>query len=112
MRFKYLFKYLGFGLIALECPNKKFVNLVEEEEIIKDPMKKDELPVHDDYQNDGDDEVTWTDQGEALVIRRSMNTTHVEDANWLRNNIFHTRCTTNRKLCNLIIDGGGRWSTS
>ena len=35
-----------------------------------------------------------------------MNTTRVEDANWLRNNIFHTRRTANGKLFNLIIDSG------
>ena len=25
---------------------------------------------------------------------------------WLRNNIFHTRCTSHGKVCNVIIDGG------
>lgn len=36
-----------------------------------------------------------------------MKTTKIDDgATWLRYNIFHTRCTSSRKVCNLIIDGG------
>jgi hypothetical protein len=45
------------------------------------------------------------DQGESLVIRRILNSTYTED-NWLRNNIFLTKCTSNGKVCNVIIDGG------
>ncbi|XP_040365529.1 uncharacterized protein LOC121050199 [Rosa chinensis] len=35
-----------------------------------------------------------------------MNTAKVEDSpNWLRHNIFHTKCTANGKVCHVIIDG-------
>ncbi|GJU40919.1 reverse transcriptase domain-containing protein [Tanacetum coccineum] len=30
----------------------------------------------------------------------------VDDASWLRNNIFRTKCTSKGKLCDMIIDGG------
>lgn len=30
----------------------------------------------------------------------------MEEDNWLRNNIFHTRCTSHGKVCDVIIDGG------
>nr|XP_011457636.1 PREDICTED: uncharacterized protein LOC105349509 [Fragaria vesca subsp. vesca] len=41
------------------------------------------------------------------VIRRVMNTVKTKDnPNWLRHNIFHTKCTANGKVCHVIIDGG------
>ena len=52
-----------------------------------------------------EEEITYADRGEALVVQRSLRVTYVEDE-WLRNNIFHTRCTTHGKVCNVIIDGG------
>lgn len=36
----------------------------------------------------------------------SLNATNVEDESWLRNNVFHTKCTSHNKMCNGIIDGG------
>lgn len=30
----------------------------------------------------------------------------MEEDNWLRNNIFHTRCTSHGKVCDVIINGG------
>uniref|UniRef100_A0A2N9GVR3 Retrotransposon gag domain-containing protein n=1 Tax=Fagus sylvatica TaxID=28930 RepID=A0A2N9GVR3_FAGSY len=52
-----------------------------------------------------EEEITYADRGEALVVQRSLKVTYVEDE-WLRNNIFHTRCTSHGKVCNVIIDGG------
>jgi hypothetical protein len=52
-----------------------------------------------------EEEITYADRGEALVVQRSLKVTYVEDE-WLRNNIFHTRCTSHEKVCNVIIDGG------
>jgi len=45
------------------------------------------------------------DEGEMLVLRRVLNgqkSTKDEQ----RENIFHTRCTVQGKVCSLIIDGG------
>uniref|UniRef100_A0A2N9FZ08 RNA-directed DNA polymerase n=1 Tax=Fagus sylvatica TaxID=28930 RepID=A0A2N9FZ08_FAGSY len=52
-----------------------------------------------------EEEITYADRGETLVVQRSLKVTYVEDE-WLRNNIFHTRCTSHGKVCNVIIDGG------
>ena len=52
-----------------------------------------------------EEEITYADRGEALVVQRSLKVTYVEDE-WLRNNNFHTRCTSHGKVCNIIIDGG------
>ncbi|GJY82760.1 putative CCCH-type zinc finger family protein [Tanacetum coccineum] len=55
------------------------------------------------------DELVYHDRGEALVIHRVLNVTvskSVDDNSWLRNNIFRTKCTSNGKICDMIIDGG------
>ncbi|GJX68055.1 putative CCCH-type zinc finger family protein [Tanacetum coccineum] len=44
--------------------------------------------------------------GELLVIRRALAADSTEDSVWLRNNIFHTRCTSHGKVCDVIIDSG------
>ncbi|GKF18530.1 reverse transcriptase domain-containing protein, partial [Tanacetum coccineum] len=54
-----------------------------------------------------DDEVVYLDSGEALITQRVLNvavTKAVDDASWLRNNIF--RGTTKGKVRSVIIDGG------
>ncbi|KAL4351939.1 hypothetical protein GQ457_06G015610 [Hibiscus cannabinus] len=43
--------------------------------------------------------------GEALVVKRSLST-QVMESEQQRENIFHTRCHVNGKVCFVIIDGG------
>nr|CAD1839672.1 unnamed protein product [Ananas comosus var. bracteatus] len=94
----------GLGHIASECPNRRIVTLLDEipdeEECLETTS-----PVYDE-EVEGEDEVTYGDGGEALVIRRALSATPVKEDDWLRNNIFHTRCTSHGKVCNVIIDGG------
>ena len=40
------------------------------------------------------------------MVRRALNAVPSKDESWLRNNIFHTKCTSGGKVCNVIIDGG------
>ena len=49
-----------------------------------------------------DEEVIYVDQGESLVVQRSLKVDYAEDE-WLRNNIFHTKCTSHGKVCDAII---------
>jgi hypothetical protein len=56
-------------------------------------------------EEESEEELTYADQGESLVIRRLLRSTYAED-DWLRNKIFHTKCTSNGKVCDVIIDGG------
>jgi hypothetical protein len=91
------FKCQGFGHIASDCPNRKMISLVEED------LEDD---VEDEPVDEGsEEEWTYADQGESLVIRRILKSTYIEE-DWLRNNIFHTKCTSSGKVCNVIIDGG------
>ncbi|CAM8925962.1 unnamed protein product [Rhodiola kirilowii] len=96
------FKCQGLGHRIADCPNRQIVTLVEE----------DVDPVYDDY-GDVDEnppaeneEITYADSGELLVVKRAMSVAASEDELWLRHNIFHTKCTSGGKVCNVIIDGG------
>ncbi|KAK0582226.1 hypothetical protein LWI29_023098 [Acer saccharum] len=88
------FKCSGLGHMQAECPNRKFINLAEEVLFVEDSFQEDTIPIYDDYKEENE-AITWSDHGEALVIRRSMNAVRIEGDDWLRHNIFHTRCTSN-----------------
>lgn len=41
------------------------------------------------------------------MIQRSLNITPTQDENeWLRESVFHTKCRSHAKICDLIIDNG------
>ncbi|KAI9186492.1 hypothetical protein LWI28_017818 [Acer negundo] len=73
------FKCQGLGHIASECPNCKIISLVEE----VDEEALDENWQSEDEEPKFDEEITYADQGESLVIWRSLNTTYVAEDNWL-----------------------------
>ena len=55
-----------------------------------------------------DDYVEYLVEGESLVAKRALSVQVKEDdTEQQRENIFHTRCHINNKVCSMIIDGGG-----
>ncbi|XP_021298790.1 uncharacterized protein LOC110427566 [Herrania umbratica] len=73
-------------------------------------MKEPSLEEVDDeleiFNNEEIEEV-FADHGEALIVCRNLNTVMMtEDESWLCHNIFYTRCTSQGKVCNIIIDSG------
>ncbi|TXG53757.1 hypothetical protein EZV62_019013 [Acer yangbiense] len=90
------FKCQGFGHIASKCPNRKIVSSVEED--------SDE----DEYENEEvAEDVTYGDKGASLVIQRSLSVVREEEEeDWVRKNVFHTKCTSHGKVCVVIIDSG------
>ena len=54
---------------------------------------------------DADDEEHAV-QGELMVARRALSVQDKEDSEMQRDNIFHTRCHVQNKVCSVIIDGG------
>ena len=96
------FRCHGFGHIASDCPNRRVITIIEGEayEMSEEELKEvDTEPVYDDN-------YTPADHGELLVVRRSLHTAPVKEEPWLRHNIFHTRCTSQGKVCDVIIDSG------
>ena len=64
----------------------------------------DDMPHLEDVS--GDDGKAYAEEGELLVTRRALNTQiKVDETDQQRENIFHTRCSLNNKVCSMIIDG-------
>ncbi|KAM1570644.1 hypothetical protein ACFX10_035620 [Malus domestica] len=70
-------KCSGLGHVQADCPNKKFINLAEEVLFDEDSFKEETAPIYDVYKDE--EEVTWSDHGEALVVRRNMNVVRVNN---------------------------------
>ena len=50
-------------------------------------------------------ELIQPDQDVSLIVQRTLKITcDVEEKDWVRNNAFHTRCTSQDKVCMMIID--------
>ena len=57
--------------------------------------------------DNSDAELEYAVEGEALVTRRVLSAEVKEDNTYQqRDNIFHTRCLIQDKVCSMIIDGG------
>jgi hypothetical protein len=99
-------KCLGSGHIASQCPNKRVMVMRGNGEVMTDTEEdSDEMPELVDASDD--DGVEYPVEGESLVARRALNTQiKIDDMEQQRENIFHTRCYVNNKVCSMIIDGG------
>ena len=53
---------------------------------------------------DADDE-EYAVRGELMVARRALSVQFKENDEMQRDNIFHTRCHIQNKVCSMIIDG-------
>lgn len=91
---------LRFGYIALDCPNRSVVALVAEYDDDDGIEAMEELEV-----DKVEEEVTYANQGISTIVQCNLKASHmVEDENWLKQSIFHTRCTSHGKVCLVIID--------
>ena len=96
------FKCQGRGHIASQCPNKRVMVMRDNGEIETDNESDcDSMPSLEDA---GDEE--YAVQGELMVARRALSVQAKEDDEMQRDNIFHTRCHVQNKVCSVIIDGG------
>ena len=99
------FKCQGLGHIASDCPNRKVITLAEwtnVKEVFEEEHEEEEEPESEEAQEEVEEEA---DDGEMLVLRRVLNgQKNTKDEQW--DNIFHTRCTVQGKVCSLIVDGG------
>ncbi|KAL3574710.1 hypothetical protein D5086_022811 [Populus alba] len=99
-------KCLGKGHIASQCPNGRVMLTRDNGEVESksDKSESEEMPPLVDC---SDEEIAYPVEGEALVIRHALNKQIKEDyVNQQRENIFHTRCHIQNKVCSMIIDVG------
>ncbi|PKI65503.1 hypothetical protein CRG98_014113 [Punica granatum] len=97
----------GFDMATLENAP---VDMTEGPAKLLEVEEANDEPVYDTYDDEENEveqeEVTYGDQGKALVVQRILKSAHVEDDKWLQHNIFHTQCTSHGKVCTVIIDSG------
>ncbi|XP_052288665.1 uncharacterized protein LOC127899347 [Citrus sinensis] len=97
------FKCQGRGHIASECVNKRVIVLWDNGEIVtEDKTEENEIPPLEDVE----DEEYIAHEELTLVARRVLSVQVKEDEAAQRENIFHTRCYVQDKVCSMIIDGG------
>ena len=99
------FRCLGVGHIASQCPNKRtMIARVDGEVEIKSKGGEDQMPSPKDA---CDDDVEYPVKGKSLVARHALSAQVKEDdMEQQRENIFHTRCHIDNKVCSMIIDWG------
>ena len=96
------FKCQGRGHIASQCPNKSVRVMRDSVEIETDSeLDYDSMPSLEDV-----DDEEYAVQGELMVATRALSVQAKEDDEMQRDNIFHTRCHVQNKVCSVIIDGG------
>jgi hypothetical protein len=97
------FRCLGVGHIASQCPNKRtMIARVDGEVETESESDADQM-----LEDTCDDDVEYPVEGESLVARRALSAQVKEDdMEQQRENIFHTRCHINNKVCSMIIDRG------
>ncbi|XP_052478585.1 uncharacterized protein LOC128034050 [Gossypium raimondii] len=95
------FKCQGRGHIASQCPNRRVMVVRSNGEIESEDEQEEEpeIPMEEG------EELELPVEGELLVVKRSLNI-QVAKEEQQRDNIFHTRCHVQGKVCSLIIDGG------
>ncbi|KAH9704886.1 hypothetical protein KPL70_011644 [Citrus sinensis] len=97
------FKCQGRGHIASECVNQRVMILRDNGEIVtEDETKENEIQPLEDIE----DEEYIAPRELTLVARRALSVQVKEDEAAQRENIFHTRCYVQDKVCSMIIDGG------
>ena len=83
--------------------NRRVVALVEEYEAEEEEDVEEAI----DSDHEDKDELTMPDNGTSLVVQRSLKIGAAAcEENWLRSNVFHTRCTSKDRVCLVIIDSG------
>ena len=84
------------------------VALVEEDGAEKEDVEGDELRMNLRESNHGDkDELTMLNHGTSLAVQRILKIGAApSEENWLRSNVFHTKCTSKDRVCSIIIDSG------
>jgi len=99
------FRCQGHGYYASECPNKRIMMIRDNGDMESESDRSDceGMPPLEDSDRDG----LTLPVMESLVIRRTLQVQVKEDeTNQQRENIFHTRCYVQTKVCGLIIDSG------
>ena len=101
---KKCFKCLGYGHIASNCASKR--NIFIHDGVVVSEHDSENSRHSSPSKLPSDIESESPCEGDLLMIRQMLGTVPKSLDDTQRENIFHTRCLINNKLCSLIIDGG------
>ncbi|KAH1082801.1 hypothetical protein J1N35_022562 [Gossypium stocksii] len=88
------------GDITSQCPNCRVMVVRPNDKIESEEEKEEELEIPTDKEEELEYPIK---KGKILIVKRSLNIQSVEDEQqW--ENIFHTRCHVQCKVCSMIID--------
>ena len=96
------FKCQGSGNVASQCPNKRVMVMRDNGEI--ETYRESDFDSMPSLEDVNDEE--YAPQGELFVARRALSLQAKEEEEVQRENIFHTRCHVQNKVCSVIIDSG------
>jgi len=98
------FKCLGFGHIASNCPSKH--NMMVHEGVVLSDHTSQRSRTPNTSRSPSEEESKSPCESDLLVVRQMLGQVLKPFDESQRENIFHTRCLINEKLCSLIVDGG------
>ena len=77
--------------------------LVEDEDYENEIVKE----VEESHEEKDEEAVLHANQGLSIVVQRNLKVASEEiKEDWLRTNVFHTRCTVEGRVCLTIINSG------
>ena len=88
----------------MDYPNRKIITLAEREVVKKEEVQEEkEVHLMEEQEKSQEKVVEEADRGEILFLRRTISGLKTKEEQ--QENIFHSRCVVQGKVCSLIIDG-------
>ena len=100
------YKCQGFGHIASDCPNQRVMTMAECQALEGAEWEEERKEKEVHLMEVEEECIEEADEGELLVLRRALSGHKAPNHEEQRENIFHTRCTIQGRVCSLIVDGG------
>jgi len=104
MSIRRCFKCQGLGHIATDCTNQKVINLAEWKSMEEEDIEKENKGEIEGNLEETLEEVEEEENEGAMSIFRRVLSGQKGAKDEQRENIFHTWCTVQGKVCFLIID--------
>ncbi|XP_057782175.1 uncharacterized protein LOC131000309 [Salvia miltiorrhiza] len=105
-RDKKCFKCQGFGHIMSECPNRRIMIIRDDGDVVTDGEETDpKMPDLEDPDEEEYEEL-FAPNKQLFIARGASSVQTQPDEREQRENLFHTRCFVQDKVCSVIIEGG------
>ena len=100
------FKCQGRGHIASQCPNRRIMVLKGNGELESESEESEDAAEQEEEELEEEAETLNVPHAELSLVSRRVLTVYKGEEQLQRENIFHTRCEIQGKICSMIIDSG------